>query len=118
MVGTIITLVHPLDLASIQRLIDIPHVRIDGRLDYLHAVIDVPTDDSPIRLFHLSFRDFLIKSEGANEFWIDEKPMHRTLATKCIHLLDTHLCEDMYKADSLTITALEDTKKFFTPELQ
>jgi hypothetical protein len=46
---------------------------------------------TPIKLFHLSFREFLIDRELMNEntFWINAEETHRTLGMHCIRLLES-----------------------------
>lgn len=55
-----------------------------------------PGKDTPVTLFHLSFRDFLVDpTKRANEFWIDETKYHRTLTDRCIQLMYQHLRRDI-----------------------
>jgi hypothetical protein len=46
---------------------------------------------TPITLFHLSFRDFLVDSalENESKFWVDAKETHRMLGIHCIRLLES-----------------------------
>jgi hypothetical protein len=56
----------------------------------LHSVLDVPESlDSPVRLLHLSFRDYLIDPENKEtmEFWVDEKLTHEKLARDCLRVM-------------------------------
>jgi hypothetical protein len=60
-VGVIIILATPLSISSLSRLIDREPDNVKCRLDRLHSVLSVPNDfDTPVRLLHLSFRDFLL----------------------------------------------------------
>jgi hypothetical protein len=71
LVVSLIILGSPLSAISLARLLNIPANEIDISLDMLHSVLDVPPSrQSPIRMFHLSFRDFLLDPEkrGKNEF--------------------------------------------------
>lgn len=62
-VGTIIVVAYPLTTASLAALLDMPLDTIEGTLDLLHSVLQVPKDSaSAIRLLHLCFRDFLTGS--------------------------------------------------------
>ncbi|KAH7140047.1 WD40-repeat-containing domain protein [Dactylonectria estremocensis] len=97
-VGTIVVLQSPLPVLSLARLLDIERDRIDVRLDMLHSVLEVPKSaNSPVRLLHLSFRDFLIDPEkqGTNPYWVDEKKTHGMIAASCIRLLSNSLKEDL-----------------------
>jgi NACHT domain len=99
-VGSIVILFEPLSRASLAVLLGIPKITIDRRLHTLHSVLRVPKDPkSPVRLFHLSFRDFLVDSEKreTNPFWVDEADTHNKLVTRCLELLSTgdNLKEDI-----------------------
>ena len=94
-VGSIVLLANPLSKASLARLLGTPLNDIEDQLDLLHSVLSVPMDRcSPVRLLHLSFREFLIDHEKRGEekrypFWVDERQNHHMLATKCLQLLST-----------------------------
>ncbi|KAK4205872.1 hypothetical protein QBC37DRAFT_435868 [Rhypophila decipiens] len=96
-VGPIILVAQPLSVLSLAKLLNISRATIYGKLNSLHSILDVPSQlDVPIRLFHLSFRDFLVDpTKRAKEFWIDETQYHNTLADKCIQLLQQHLRRDI-----------------------
>ncbi|KAH8665806.1 hypothetical protein BGZ60DRAFT_529071 [Tricladium varicosporioides] len=89
-VGTIVILANPLSTTSLARLLGIPKARVDHTLDLLHSVLSIPLNsDTPVRLLHLSFRDFLLDSEKREKhpFWVNEKDVHRILATRCLDRL-------------------------------
>jgi hypothetical protein len=98
-VGTIVVLVRPLSITALAHLLDEERWDIMCTLDSLHSVVDVPTDETmPIRIFHLSFRDFLFDSKRRTEpFWVDEKETHHQLASRCIKLLSKALERDILK---------------------
>jgi hypothetical protein len=51
-------------------------------LDLFHSVLNIPElPDAPVRLLHLSFRDFLVDpgKHTTNPFWVDEKGTHRKM---------------------------------------
>lgn len=66
-----------------------PERRIHARLRFLYSVLDVPKDEGrPIRLFHLSFHDFVLDKERCQgQFWIDEKMAHNDLFVRWIELM-------------------------------
>src|SRR2546423_13628214 len=106
-VGSIIVLADPLSTSSLERLLGIDKETIDGRLGPLHSVLSISANsDSPVRLLHLSFRDFLLDPEkqGKSEFWfwVDERKRHEMLATKCMKLLSgpNRLRENICRLDS------------------
>ncbi|KAH8782169.1 hypothetical protein BGZ57DRAFT_886496 [Hyaloscypha finlandica] len=91
-VGSIVILASPLSATSLDRLLGVPEGTVDSRTDLLHSVLSIPSrPDHPIRLLHLSFRDFLVDTEKreTNPFWVDEKDAHNKLATRCLKLLST-----------------------------
>jgi hypothetical protein len=92
LVGSIIVLESPLSITPLERLLKIPQKQIRCRLDSLHSVLSIPdSEDVPIRLLHLSFRDFLIdpQKKGKSSFWVDERETHERLACKCLELLSS-----------------------------
>lgn len=101
-VGSIVILVSPLPVYSLARLLIVSTESIEDQLDELHSVLSVPSDPNvPVRLLHLSFRDFLVDPENSREqdkypFCIDEQETHERLATQCLQLL---LAGDTLKRD-------------------
>ncbi|KAL6819981.1 hypothetical protein V8C40DRAFT_281313 [Trichoderma camerunense] len=92
--SAIILLESPLSLRSLSKLIDIPTEAIRARLNSLHSVLHIPNDETlPIRLFHLSFRDFLLDSETPQktEIWTDEAITHEKLWNMCLKVMCTYL---------------------------
>lgn len=86
-VGAIVILESPLSITSLSSLLGLSEKLIILRLNPLHSVLCVPRDEStPVRLFHLSFRDFLLHEKS--EFWVDEEDMHQRLTTRCFLMCD------------------------------
>ncbi|EMD85645.1 hypothetical protein COCHEDRAFT_1148005 [Bipolaris maydis C5] len=99
-VGSIVVLESPLSAISLARLLQVPQEEIQCRLDPLYSVLSVPDNkDAPIRLLHLSFRDFLInpQKQGKSPFWVDDKRTHRKLASRCLKLMSGSggLCQNI-----------------------
>jgi type II secretory pathway predicted ATPase ExeA len=97
-VGTIVLLYDPLAASALAHLLDLRIGDVDRVLRPLHSVLNIPRAPNgkmdcttPITLFHLSFRDFLVDSalESENEFWVNAKDTHRTLGMHCIRLLES-----------------------------
>jgi Mrp family chromosome partitioning ATPase len=89
-VGSIVVLESPLSTASLTCLLRVPQDEIKCQLYFLHSVLSVPnSEDIPIRLLHLSFREFLVDplKEGRSPFWVDEKSTHKKLASRCLELM-------------------------------
>jgi len=63
-VGSVVVLADPLSTSSLAGLLGIDIEIIYCRLNSLHSILSIPPDrDSPVRLLHLSFRDFLLDPE-------------------------------------------------------
>jgi hypothetical protein len=89
-VGTIVILARPLSTTSLAQLLGISKARVDHTLDLLHSVLSIPSNpDIPVRLLHVSFRDFLLDTEKreTNPFWVDEKDAHTKFAAQCLQRL-------------------------------
>ena len=98
LLGSIVTLFSPLSTQSLSRLVNTSQEEVDQTLDDLHAILDIPKDQTcPLRLHHPSFRDFLLDKErcGDSNFQVDEKQAHQTLADYCIQLMSTSLKQDV-----------------------
>ncbi len=125
-VGSIVNLASPLSVVSLARLLRIDKVDICCRLDSLHSVLMIPKrEDGPIRLLHLSFRDFLVDTKKKGRpFWINAKETHKTLASQCYKLMSNPqgLRPDMCNLRSpgfLTSEIDEETiASYLPPELQ
>jgi hypothetical protein len=90
LIGSIVVLESPLSSASLACLLRVPRDEVKCQLDSLHSVLSVPdSEDVPIRLLHLSFREFLVnpQKQGKNPSWVDEKSTHQKLAFHCLELM-------------------------------
>jgi hypothetical protein len=97
-IGPIVILASPLSARSLAQLLDISLDIIYNRLDWLHSVLSIPSlPSSPVRLLHLSFRDFLVDPEKhkTNPFWVDEQQTHEKLAAHCLRLMRESLQTDI-----------------------
>ncbi|KAJ8063245.1 hypothetical protein OCU04_008478 [Sclerotinia nivalis] len=92
-IGVIIILADPLSIVSLASLLNVPKEDIKSRLVSLHSVLDIPmNEDAPVRLYHLSFHDFLLGLEERNLLRIDEKEAHKEIARNCRQLLSRPGC--------------------------
>lgn len=92
--GVVILLETPLPVVSLSKLTGINIRSIKSRLNSLHSVVHVPEDDSQsIRIFHLSFRDFLFdfSTREKTPFWIDKTEMSAKLSNYCISVMSNRL---------------------------
>ncbi|KAH7190147.1 hypothetical protein DER44DRAFT_118087 [Fusarium oxysporum] len=93
-VGSIVTLASPLSVTALSQLLDVSPDVVDERLDALHSVLSIPlTRTLPVRLLHLSFRDYLVTEKS--EFSVDERLTHRNLAKHCLRLMRGALRENI-----------------------
>ncbi|KAJ6098857.1 NACHT and WD40 domain protein [Penicillium canescens] len=122
-VGAIVTLECPVSVVSLSRLLEIPEKQVDRRLSSLHSVLSIPSDlTQPVRLFHLSFRDFLLDSETRHKtpFWISEEQVHQRLTARCLKIcgsLKQNVCELSYSATRERIES-RVIAQCFPPEMQ
>jgi type II secretory pathway predicted ATPase ExeA len=103
-VGAIIILADPLSIGSLASLLDFPKEIVKSRLRLLHSVLDIPpNEDAPVRLFHLSFRDFLLDhpENDKNPFRMNEREIHKRITSKCLQLMSSPEClkENMCNLD-------------------
>jgi hypothetical protein len=124
-VGSIVTLASPLSVTALSRLINVLPDVIDERLDALHSVLSVPFDrTSPVRLLHLSFRDYLINPENREtvEFWVDEKLVHQNLARHCLRVmrgtLHKNMCDLSFPGTRRSTLDSSELEKRIPPQLQ
>ncbi|KAM0347577.1 hypothetical protein ACHAP4_011298 [Fusarium culmorum] len=124
-VGSIVTLASSLSVTSLSRLIDIQSDIVDERLDALHSVLSIPLERTvPVRLLHLSFRDYLVdlNNEEKVEFWVDEKHTHRRLAKHCLRVMRSalrrNMCNLPFPGMQRSAVGAEQLEEHIPPELQ
>jgi hypothetical protein len=96
--GSVVVLSSQLSANALTKLLNITKQEVDQALDDLHAILDIPEDQTrPLRLHHPSFRDFLLSKDRCvdSNFLVDEKQAHRVLAESCIRLMSTTLKRDI-----------------------
>ena len=96
-VGSVIVLFDILSTNTLTELLEESLTDVKLTLEPLHSVLDISQNEtSPIQLFHLSFRDFLLdKKRCPDQFWVDEKMTHYDLFVCCLKLMSKHLGRDM-----------------------
>jgi len=109
---------------NLAQLLQISFNMVSRTLSSLHSVLHVPEDESqPVRLFHLSFRDFLQDSQRCSDsrFQIDEKERHTSLFRKCmshISQLEENMC-NLWGPGVLIAEIPDDTiQKCIPPHIQ
>ncbi|KAJ5150914.1 NACHT and WD40 domain protein, partial [Penicillium canariense] len=86
-IGAIVILESPLSIDALSKLLGISQRLIHLRLSPLQSVLRVPDNDTtPIRLFHLSFREFLLdpSTRMKTPLGISKTEMHNMLTRKCL----------------------------------
>jgi len=97
-VGSIIVLFDTLSAANLARLLNKPKEEIVQTLDDLHSVLEVPeSQEYSIRLLRPSFHHFLLDKKRCRDqqFWVDEREAHETLAQSCLQLMFSSLKRDI-----------------------
>ncbi|KAK2924947.1 P-loop containing nucleoside triphosphate hydrolase [Fusarium oxysporum f. sp. vasinfectum] len=85
-IGSLVLLASPLSIIPLAKLLGFDTWSISSQVDPLRSVIDVPEDDSPIQLFHLSFRDYIL-SQSARNLQVSETETQARLASRCLGLM-------------------------------
>lgn len=82
-VGVIILLAVPLSINALSLFLGLEPDLISNRLDLFQSVLSVPKKrDLPVRILHLSFRNFLVRSQS--RFLVDEPKKHMDIAMRCL----------------------------------
>ncbi|KAF7128809.1 hypothetical protein CNMCM5793_003718 [Aspergillus hiratsukae] len=120
-VGVIILLAVPLSINALSLFIGIGADQISNRLDSFRSVLDIPRDrDQPVRILHLSFRDFLVQSR--TKFLVDEPKKHKDIAKFCLRNMQTHLQKDICNLASPGTRRADidpqNIRQYLPPELQ
>jgi hypothetical protein len=123
--GSIVVLFATLSACSLSRLLYELEEIINQTVENLHSILDIPKDQTrPLRLHHPSFRDFLLDEEKCKDqnFWVNNKQTHQTLANNCIKLMSTSLKQDIcgLSAPGILATDVESSRveQYLLPELQ
>ncbi|RDH14953.1 WD40 repeat-like protein [Aspergillus niger ATCC 13496] len=98
-IGVIVFLAVPLSVKTLSRLLQIDERVINNLLNNLHSVISVPQDrTTPIRILHLSFRDFLVQTQS--RFYVDMEKTHRNITRHCFTIMQSLLKQNICHLDS------------------
>ncbi|CAG8891769.1 unnamed protein product, partial [Penicillium egyptiacum] len=93
-VGVVILLATPLSMNALSALLGIGAEQISNRLNSFRSVLNIPDNqDQPIRILHLSFRDFLVRSRS--EFSVDEPRKHKDIAKFSLQTMRCRLHRDI-----------------------
>lgn len=98
-VGAIILLAIPLSINALSLFLGIGADQISNLLGSFRSVLNIPDNrDQPVRILHLSFRDFLVRS--GTQFHIDEPKKHRDIARSCLKSMRRCLRKDICNVGS------------------
>ncbi|KAL4895756.1 hypothetical protein BDV59DRAFT_191665 [Aspergillus ambiguus] len=98
-VGTIILLAIPFSVDTLSQFLGIETELIRNCLDSFQSVLSVPTNRVlPVRILHLSFREFLVQSNG--KFRVDKPKKHKEIALQCIKTMRSHLKKNICNLES------------------
>jgi hypothetical protein len=98
LLGALVSLQEPLAAVPLERLREIKDEDVRWRLNRLHSVIWVPkNEESPLRLSHIAFRDFLLNPRRCvdNRFVVAPHLENGRLFENCLRVLETHLRQDL-----------------------
>jgi hypothetical protein len=96
MVGSIVTARHPLSVAVHAIVLDMEPDDVNLVVGSLSALL-LTTSDERVRIFHPSFRDFIVSPRRCDDprFLVSLKEHHLGLALGCLELLNRHLRYNM-----------------------
>ncbi|RAH46267.1 uncharacterized protein BO95DRAFT_120599 [Aspergillus brunneoviolaceus CBS 621.78] len=98
-IGVITLLATPLSVRTLAQLISVSEDIISNRLNRFHAVLHVPDNlEVPVRILHLSFRDFLVSTE--TRFRIQEQETHARIVSHCFRLMKAQVKQNICKLKS------------------
>lgn len=102
-VGAIVILFSPLPVNSLVSLLDLlrDEIDINDQLENLHSVLHVPSgaeSQEPVRLLHLSFREFLVSPW--HRYSVDENVVHLDLAKQCLRVMRQGLTKSICDLES------------------
>lgn len=123
-IGTIVILESPLSVISLSALLGISTRVIRLRLSSLNSVLSIPQNEiMPVRLFHLSFRDFLLDPQTCEQtpFAIDGKASHLKLAVRCLSVcssLQKNICGLEHDGTQRSQIDTSTINHYLPPEVQ
>ncbi|PWY79021.1 hypothetical protein BO83DRAFT_356581 [Aspergillus eucalypticola CBS 122712] len=105
-IGAVVVLAEPLSIAPLEDLLDLSGKtkKIRRFLTSLSSVVSFGDNfELPIRLLHLSFREFLLGQPQRrclyDEFCIDPREAHKALFKSCVRILSSTLKQDICSLD-------------------
>lgn len=120
-VGVIILLAVPLSINALSPFLGIRPDLIGNRLGSFRSVLSVPDNrDLPVRILHLSFRDFLVQSNSL--FRVEEATKHADITGYCLATMRRHLKNNICNLEGPGTHRAEidpqSIRRYIPPELQ
>jgi hypothetical protein len=112
LLGTLLLLQEPPSIATLAQLIDQPQDEVEQDVRSLSAVLLVISDNNNpraaiVRIFHPSFREFLLERCDDSRFSINARRQQYSLSVRCLHILTVSLKYDICDIRNPTITHCE-----------
>ncbi|KAG8947601.1 hypothetical protein FRC03_000987 [Tulasnella sp. 419] len=110
--GTVVSLLYPLCSRTLEKLLGWEEDTVEPTLGPFHSVLSMPLDQTPIRVFHKSFPDFLMDKRRSGDFWFHIDPIehHARLALYCLTHMNTSLRRDMCGVGTRLLSELDDVE--------
>ncbi|KAI0363168.1 hypothetical protein BV20DRAFT_187783 [Pilatotrama ljubarskyi] len=102
LLGCIALLQEQLSPGALESLLHLPAGTVRRVLRLVHSIVAVPaTDETPIRVVHLSFSDFIVDSRRCidPEFLVNPTSEHTFLARHCLQILLELLCHNICRVE-------------------
>jgi hypothetical protein len=90
----------PLSIADMEQLVPTPKV-IEPVVTCLSSLLVYQDRNDPIRLLHITFREFITNRQRAHNYFVQFSLGHHTLATGCLNILSNYLKQDGFTPSQL-----------------
>jgi hypothetical protein len=123
LVGTLVLLQKPLSIPALSQLLDVDDDIIQADVRALSAILLLSEDDDSsgldvVRIFHPSFRDFLLQRCNDPQFSTDIVRQHHSISMSCLRILNAKLKRDICKIKDPTIPHFELVSPTLAEKLQ
>ncbi|OBS29574.1 hypothetical protein FPOA_03512 [Fusarium poae] len=96
--GFLVIFFEPVSISSLKVFLPQISKSLDKLLNKVRAIVVVPPDErSPLKLIHLSFRDFILSKKRSKrlKFHVDENEIHELVLTRCLDIMSSKLHQDI-----------------------
>ncbi|KAL3608845.1 hypothetical protein FPOAC2_03856 [Fusarium poae] len=96
--GFLVIFLEPVSISSLKVFLPQISKSLDKLLSKVRAIVVVPPDErSPLKLIHLSFRDFILSKKRSKrlKFHVDENEIHELVLTRCLDIMSSELRQDI-----------------------